>query len=49
MISSDRTFQLFGSQTWGIQDYATYVSPGVTHYTIPVGTFYTGTSIICSS
>ncbi|MCP4304413.1 MAG: hypothetical protein GY788_05950 [bacterium] len=41
-MSPDRTFQLFGSQTWGIQDYATYVAPGVVHYEIPVGLFYTG-------
>jgi hypothetical protein len=41
-VSANWTFQLFGTQTWGLQDYATYVSPGWTHYTIPVGTFYTG-------
>ena len=44
VLSPDRTFELFGSQTWGLQNYATYVDPpgGVAHYVIPVGTFYTG-------
>ena len=39
-ISSNRTFELYGTQTWGIQNYRLY--PDVTHYTIPVGQFYTG-------
>ena len=41
-ISSNRTFELYGSQTWGLQDFRTYVSPDVAHYVIPVGQFYTG-------
>jgi hypothetical protein len=43
LLSPNQTFQLFGTQTWGLQNYATYVSPGITHYTIPIGLFYTGT------
>ena len=35
-LSTDRVWQLYGSQTWGIQTYHNYVS-GWTHYTIPVG------------
>ncbi len=42
-LSSRLTFQLFGSQKWGLQDYRTYVSPGMVRYSIPVGLFYTGT------
>jgi FtsP/CotA-like multicopper oxidase with cupredoxin domain len=34
-------FQLYGTQPYGIQDFNTYGS-GTVHYTIPVGTFYTG-------
>jgi hypothetical protein len=41
-ISKNRTFELFGSQTWGLQGFRTYVSPDVVHYVIPVGQFYTG-------
>ena len=42
-ISSNRTFQLFGSQTWGIQDYRTYLlEEDWVHYEIPIGQFYTG-------
>ncbi|RME72745.1 MAG: multicopper oxidase family protein [Chloroflexi bacterium] len=42
-ISANQTFQLYGSQAWGIQAYHNY-DPlnGVTHYSIPVGTFFTG-------
>gem|GEM_PF-598333 len=42
-ISSDRTFQLHGTQTWGIQSFNNY-SPGDgwKHYQINVGQFYTG-------
>ncbi|MCP4967126.1 MAG: hypothetical protein GY926_18075, partial [bacterium] len=35
-------FQVFGTQTWGIQDFHSYVAPGVVRYEIPVGEFYTG-------
>ena len=43
-ISSPYTFQLWGSQTWGIDDYRNYAGDGQwKKYTIPVGKFYTGT------
>lgn len=36
-------FELLGTQTYGDQTYHTYsVGSGIVHYTIPVGTFYTG-------
>ncbi len=41
-ISSNYTFQLYGTQTWGLQDFHNYGGSGVTHYTIPVGQYYTG-------
>jgi hypothetical protein len=40
-----RTFRLYGTQDWGIADFADYdqVSLGSTkHYTIPIGQFFTG-------
>ncbi|HCD30969.1 MAG TPA: hypothetical protein DER01_01075, partial [Phycisphaerales bacterium] len=38
-------FQIDGTQTYGIQDFATYTTgDGWTHYQIPVGQFYTGYS-----
>ena len=37
-----RRSSCLGRRCGGLQDYATYVSPGVTHYTIPVGAFFTG-------
>ena len=44
-ISSNLTFKLYGSQSWGIS-YSSFVSsqvePGWRHYTIPVGEYYTG-------
>ena len=40
-ISADRTFQLHGTQDFGIQDFNNY-SGGTEHYVIPVGEFYTG-------
>jgi catechol 2,3-dioxygenase-like lactoylglutathione lyase family enzyme len=42
-ISDNRTFEVFGSQTWGLQNYHDYSGTEWTHYTIPVGQFYTGT------
>ncbi|MFG0249055.1 MAG: S8 family peptidase, partial [Phycisphaeraceae bacterium JB051] len=40
-----RFFQIFGSQSYGIEDYATYTTAdGWTHYVIPVGQFYQGYS-----
>ena len=41
-ISSNRSFKVYGTQNWGISDFATYSGSGVTHFTIPVGEFYTG-------
>jgi hypothetical protein len=39
-----RTFQLYGTQSWGIPDFNDYQSsaPNWKHYSIPVGQFYTG-------
>jgi len=42
-ISSPFTFQLWGTQTWGIPDFRNYEGNGQwKKYTIPVGKFYTG-------
>jgi len=43
-ISANRTFKLYGTQNWGIRDYADYAeyAPEWRHYTIPVGEHYTG-------
>ncbi|MCP4544637.1 MAG: hypothetical protein GY832_46645 [Chloroflexi bacterium] len=42
--SSNRTFQLYGSQSWGISAFNDYAStaPAWKHYRIPVGEYYTG-------
>jgi hypothetical protein len=40
--TGSRLFQLYGTQTWGIQNYRSYTGSDWTHYVIPVGTFYTG-------
>jgi hypothetical protein len=42
-ISDGWTFEVYGSQTWGLQDYHDYSGSDWVHYTIPVGEFYTGT------
>lgn len=43
-ISSDRTFKLYGDQSWGIGAFENYDGSGNwTHYTIDVGSYYTGT------
>ena len=44
-LGHDKQFQFYGSQVWGLQDYDDYSgsAPGVKHYTIPVGQFFTGT------
>ncbi|OMH39304.1 putative Ig domain-containing protein [Motiliproteus sp. MSK22-1] len=39
--TTNRTFQLYGTQHWGIQDYRNY-SSGTQHYRIVVGEHYTG-------
>ena len=41
-ISSDRTFKVHGSQNWGITNYDNYSGSGWVSYSIPVGSFYTG-------
>ncbi|MBL4765555.1 MAG: hypothetical protein JKX67_09815 [Colwellia sp.] len=41
-ISQDKSFKVHGTQNWGISDFATYSGSGITHFTIPVGQFYTG-------
>ncbi len=38
----DRTFQLSGSQNWGLSNFNNYSGNGWQHFTIPVGQFYTG-------
>ena len=45
VISPDRVFQLYGTQTWGIGDFKNYsaTAPGWKSYEIPVGNFFTGT------
>lgn len=43
-ISQNATFKLYGTQTWGRNDFETYDGSGdVAHFTIDVGSFYTGT------
>ena len=42
-ISAGNTFQLYGTQVWGIQDFRTYTDgAGLVNYSIPVGDFFTG-------
>jgi len=42
-ISSDRIFKLYGTQSWGIQDFNNYSGGGVIRrYRIPVGNYYIG-------
>jgi hypothetical protein len=45
-ISSSLTFQLAGTQSWGIGDFATAKTGATTHYVIPVGQFYTGKATV---
>jgi hypothetical protein len=42
IASSNRLFQLYGTTSWGISNYANYSGSTWKHYVIPVGTFYTG-------
>ncbi len=43
-ISSNRTFKVHGTQSWGILDFDTYSGNGEWQtFTIPVGEYYTGT------
>lgn len=41
-ISSDRTFKVHGSQDWGFTNYDNYSGTTWVAYSIPVGSFYTG-------
>lgn len=42
-ITSSLTFQLYGTQSWGIRDYKNYRGDGSWQtFTIPVGRYYTG-------
>lgn len=41
-ISSNLTFKVHGTQNWGITNYDNYSGSSWTSYTIPVGSFYTG-------
>lgn len=42
-ISPNLTFKLYGTQTWGIEDYADYPADGQwRYYSIPLGEHYTG-------
>ncbi|MBN1123586.1 MAG: hypothetical protein JXA82_01165, partial [Sedimentisphaerales bacterium] len=42
-IGTNRTFQLFGTQNWGLQNYHNYtIANGWKHYVIPVGQYYVG-------
>ena len=42
-ISGNLTFELYGTQSWGIQDFNVYSGSGeYEHFVIPVGEFYTG-------
>jgi rhamnogalacturonan endolyase len=42
LAGSNRLFRLYGTTTWGISNYATYSGSTWKHYTITVGSFYTG-------
>lgn len=44
-ISSNLTFQLYGTQTWGLQAFHTYTGSGVQHFVVPVGNYYTGSML----
>ena len=42
IISSNRTFRVYGTQNWGIGTFDNYTPSGTQQYVIPVGQFYTG-------
>jgi len=44
-LTQNQMFQLWGTQTWGIQNFANYSPSAFVSYEIPVGTFYTGTGM----
>jgi len=41
-ISEDRSFQLYGTQAFGLSAFATYSGNDIAHFTIPVGQYYQG-------
>ncbi len=43
-LSPDLSFELYGTQTWGLTEFRNYANeaPGTVHYRIPIGQFYTG-------
>jgi len=41
-LNASRVFELFGTQTWGLQAYNNYQGSNVTHYVISVGDHFTG-------
>jgi mono/diheme cytochrome c family protein len=43
VAAADRIFRIYGTQIWGIGDYANYAGVGVQHYDIPIGQYYTAT------
>jgi FtsP/CotA-like multicopper oxidase with cupredoxin domain len=45
VITPATAFQLYGTQTWGLQPYNNYAGGGVQHYVIPAGQFFTGTGM----
>ena len=40
--STNRLFELYGTTSWGISNYANYSGSTWKHYVIPVGSFFTG-------
>ena len=44
-LSSNRIFKVHGTQNWGITDFDNYSGSGFTTYQIPVGQYYTGSSM----
>ncbi|MCK5497609.1 MAG: hypothetical protein KAI77_00320, partial [Gammaproteobacteria bacterium] len=44
-LNQSQTFRLYGTQNWGLADFADYANsaPGLKHYVIPIGQYYTGT------
>ncbi len=43
-IDENVTFKLYGTQDWGITNYNNYSGSDWVHYSIPVGSYYTGTA-----
>jgi hypothetical protein len=44
-FNADRIFRLYGTQNWGIADFATYTGAGQVHYQIPIGLYYQGVAM----